>query len=128
MKKLLVIPVTAAALALSLSACGGDSDDAGGSSSPSSGTSAPASPGGGGTITGNGGGSTGGGTGSGGGTGGSELTPAQKQSLTKLVECMRKKGYEMPEPTSPAVAPKNVEGKDPAKVNKDSQDCVAQSQ
>ncbi|TDD32530.1 hypothetical protein E1287_22350 [Actinomadura sp. KC06] len=125
MKKLLVIPVTAAALTLSLSACGGDSDDAGGSSSPSSGTSTSASPGGG-TITGNGGGTNGGG--SGGGTGGSELTPAQKKSLTKLVECMRKKGYEMPEPTSPAIAPKNVEGKDPDKVNKDSQECAAQSQ
>ncbi|MFI0372731.1 hypothetical protein ACH35V_33130 [Actinomadura sp. 1N219] len=127
MKKLLVIPVTAAALALSLSACGGDSDDAGGSTSPSSGTSVSASPGGG-TITGNGGGTNGGGGNGGGGTGGSELTPAQKQSLTKLVECMRKKGYEMPEPTSPAIAPKNVEGKDPDKINKDSQECAAQSQ
>ncbi|TMQ97809.1 hypothetical protein ETD83_19885 [Actinomadura soli] len=127
MKKLLVIPVTVATLALSMSACGGDSDDAGGSSTPSSGTSAPATPGGGGTITGNGGGGTGGGS-TGGGTGGSELTPAQKQALTKLVECMRKKGYEMPEPTSPAIAPKNIEGKDPDKVNKDSQECTAQSQ
>lgn len=124
MKRLLVVPVVAAALTLSLSACGGDSkDDAGGKVSPS----------GGGTITGNGGGSTpsnGGGTngGTNGGGGASELTPAQREALGKVVACMRKKGYGMPEPTSLVVVPTDKNGKSDAQVNKDSAECATQSQ
>lgn len=107
MKKLLIVPIAAVALTLSMSACGSDSKDAaGGGSSPSSG----------GTITGNGG-------------GGGSLTPQQRKSIAKVVECMRARGYDMPEPsaTSPAIAPRNIEGMDPAKVNKDSRECAAKA-
>ncbi|MGP4027568.1 hypothetical protein [Actinomadura sp. 3N407] len=128
MKKLLVIPA-AVALTLGMSACGSDSkDDAGGGSSPSATASTSVNPSGG-TITGNGGGGNGGGGDGGNGNGGGGLTAAQKKSIAKVIDCMRKKGYDMPEPspTSPAVAPRNVEGMDPAKVNKDSQECAAQA-
>ncbi|MEU8799001.1 hypothetical protein [Spirillospora sp. NPDC048819] len=129
MKKLLVIPA-AVALTLGMSACGSDSkDEAGGGSSPSATASTSVNPSGG-TVTGNGGGGDGGGGGNGGGgNGGGSLTPAQQKSIAKVIECMRKKGYDMPEPSpdSPAVAPRNVEGMDPAKVNKDSQECAAQA-
>ena len=129
MKKLLLIPVAAAALTLGLSGCGGDStDDAGGKVSPSSSSGgATSAPTGGGTITGNGGGNGGGGS-NGGGTGKGNLTPAQQESVSKLVACMRKKGYDMPEPTSPAVAPKNTNGKSTEQVNKDAAECATQSQ
>jgi hypothetical protein len=120
MKKLLVLPAMAVAVALSLSACGGDSKDDG-SGPVVSGPSSSATPGGGGTITGNGG------TVNGNGGGGSELTPAQKKSLMKVVECMRRKGYDMPEPTSPVIRPKNADSLDADKLNKDSQECAAQA-
>ncbi|TYK43722.1 hypothetical protein [Actinomadura decatromicini] len=132
MKRLLVVPIVAAALTLSMSACGGDSkDDAGGKVSPSGGGTITGN--GGGTITGNGGGggtggSTKGGGGTNGGGGGSELTPAQREALGKVVACMRKKGYGMPEPTSPVVVPTDKNGKSDAQVNKDSAECAAQSQ
>ncbi|MFC4048289.1 hypothetical protein ACFOY4_01225 [Actinomadura syzygii] len=58
---------------------------------------------------------------------GGELTPAQKRALAKAVECMRNKGYTMPEPTSPVIAPKNIDGMDPTKVNRDAQECAAQA-
>ncbi|TYB40883.1 hypothetical protein [Actinomadura chibensis] len=131
MKRLLVVPVVAAALTLGMSACGGDSkDDAGGKVSPSGGGTITGN--GGGTITGNGGGGSTGGSTKGGGTngggGGSELTPAQREALGKVVACMRKKGYGMPEPTSPVVVPTDKNGKSDAQVNKDSAECAAQSQ
>ncbi|TDC66584.1 hypothetical protein E1200_16540 [Actinomadura sp. GC306] len=132
MKRLLVIPA-AIVLTLGMSACGSDSkDDAGAEGSPSAAVDTSVNPSGG-TITGNGGGGgngNGGGAGDGGGgDGGSNLTPAQQRSIAKVIECMRKKGYDMPEPSpdSPAIAPRNVDGMDPAKVNKDSQECAAQA-
>ncbi|GAA4224345.1 hypothetical protein GCM10022254_03570 [Actinomadura meridiana] len=123
MKKLLVIPAMAAALTVSVSACG-DSDDGPGPA-PVAGASTSANPDGGGTITGNGGG--GGSMNGGGGTNGSELTDAQKKSLMKVVECMRQKGYDMPEPTSPVIRPKNANSLDADKLNKDSQECATQA-
>ncbi|WP_131732353.1 hypothetical protein [Actinomadura formosensis] len=116
MKKLLLIPVTAAALALSLSACGSDSKDGG----SASGATASATQPGGGTITGNGGQTT---------NGGGKITPAQREALTKTRECMIKKGYDMPEvdPANPVMMPKNKNGKSDAQVNKDAAECAAQS-
>lgn len=118
MKKLLLIPVTAAALALSLSACGSDSEDGG----SASGAAASATQPGGGTITGNGGQTTNG--------GGGKIIPAQREALTKARECMIKKGYDMPEvdPANPVMVPKNKNGKSDAQVNKDAAQCAAQSQ
>ncbi|MEU5876578.1 hypothetical protein [Spirillospora sp. NPDC047279] len=128
------MPAAILALALSVSACGGDDKDgaaggkAGGASgSPSASPSAPAviTPGnqapGSGTGAGNG-------TGSGQGTG--NLTPAQKkslQTLTKVAKCMRAKGYQVddPKPGDFGVAPKNVT--DANKANADSAACVKQA-
>ncbi|QFG22079.1 hypothetical protein [Actinomadura sp. WMMB 499] len=139
MKIRFAVPVAALALAFSVSACGGDSEDGAGDGASSTapptaassapGTTAPTDGGsGGGSITGNGGGG-GSMNGNGGAGGGGEGNP-QMQMLTKVVECMRAKGYEMPEPEpgNPAIAPKNTEGKDPNKVNADSQECVQQAQ
>lgn len=120
MKALLVVPVAVMALALSMSACGGESQDAKDATAPpvTKGSTPAAQPTqGGGTITGDGGGRVGGGN----------LTSAQKRSLAKMVACMRKKGYDMPDVgDSPVIKPNNVQGMDPNKVNKDSQDCAAQ--
>ncbi|WP_026404400.1 hypothetical protein [Actinomadura rifamycini] len=134
------VPVAALTLAFSVSACGGDSEDGAGdgaSSAPpptaaSSGPAATPSQGGsgGGSMTGNGGGG-GSMTGNGGGSGsGGAGQTSQQKMLAKVVECMRAKGYDMPdpEPGNPAVAPRNTEGKDPNKVNADSQECVQKAQ
>ncbi|TDD59678.1 hypothetical protein E1293_46250 [Actinomadura darangshiensis] len=131
MKKLLVIPAAAFVLTVGLSACG-DSDDGGGGGTISGNggaSSAPATQGGGGTVTGNGG-SNGGGSGGGGSKGGGKLTAAQRESLTKLRNCMVKKGYDMPEldPNNPVMAPKNTGGKSTDQVNKDAAACASQSQ
>ncbi|GGV19874.1 hypothetical protein GCM10010182_47060 [Actinomadura cremea] len=136
MKIRFAVPVAALALAFSVSACGGDSEDGAGDGAssaapPTAASSAPGTPAptqdgsGGGSMTGNGGG----GSMNGNGGGGGESNP-QMQMLTKVVECMRAKGYDMPDPQpgNPAVAPKNTNGKDPNKVNADSQECVQQAQ
>lgn len=120
MKKLLLTSITTTVLALSLSACGsGSKDDV--DALLSSAPTPPTLPDGG-TITGNGGQTTNG--------GGRKLTPAQRESLTKVRECMLKKGYHMPEvnPTNPVMAPKNNNGKSDTQVNKDAEECAAQSQ
>ncbi|MEV5824945.1 hypothetical protein AB0L25_05155 [Spirillospora sp. NPDC052242] len=133
------VPVAALTLAFSVSACGGDSEDGAGDGAssaapPTAASSAPAatpsqSGSGGGSMTGNGGGGSMTGNGSGSGSGGAGMTSQQKM-LAKVVECMRAKGYDMPdpEPGNPAVAPRNTEGKDPNKVNADSQECVQKAQ
>jgi hypothetical protein len=48
-------------------------------------------------------------------------------AVEKVAKCMRDKGYDMPEvtPEMNAIAPENVDGMDPDKVNKDAQDCAA---
>ncbi|MFI0372737.1 hypothetical protein ACH35V_33160 [Actinomadura sp. 1N219] len=45
---------------------------------------------------------------------GDPLTPEQLKMATKFVACMRKLGYDMPEPSDPAFnfAPKNAQGMD----------------
>ncbi|CNE28080.1 Uncharacterised protein [Mycobacterium tuberculosis] len=111
MKKLLFIPVAAAALALSVSACGDSEDDAGGSTGASAPATAPASaPDGGATA----------------GSGGGKLTPAQRELQTKLRDCMVEKGYEMPaaDVDNPGMKPTNTNGKSQEQVVKDQGECL----
>lgn len=113
----IAVPVLAVALAFGVSACGSDSSDkAGGSSSPKSVEEqlAEVTPGKAGKIEGN----------------ARKLTPQQLESVKKVVECMRKKGYNMPEPTATSfsLTPTDVAGKDLQKVGNDSRECSAQAQ
>lgn len=121
MKKLLIVPVVV--LALGVSACGDSGDDAGGAAAPTA--SAPA--------TQAGGGATSAAPGDGGQTpngGGKKLTPVQREMLTKLRDCMIKKGYGMPEVSAgnPVMAPSDKKGRSDEQVNKDAAQCLAQNQ
>ncbi|MFA1537726.1 hypothetical protein [Actinomadura monticuli] len=123
MKKVLFVPVAAAALALGVSACGGSDDDAGDAAPPTA-ASTSATQTGGATpapsATDNGGGTP---------KDGATLTPVQREMLTKLRDCMVKKGYGMPEvtPGNPVMAPTDKNGKSDEQVNKDAAQCFAQN-
>ena len=121
MKKLLFVPVAAAAVALSVSACGDSKDDAGGAAAPTA--SAPAAQAGGEASAAP---SKGGQTSNGGG----KLTPVQREMLTKLRNCMIKKGYGMPEVSAgnPVMAPSDKKGRSDEHVNKDAGQCLAENQ
>lgn len=121
------IPVVTVAL-LVMSACGGNTADLARGGSPShTSVSAPATQPGADAGTGNGGDPADGGSISG---GGGKLTPAQRETLTKLRACMIRKGYDMPEinPNNPIMAPKNNNGKSNDQVNQDAAECATQSQ
>ncbi|TDD28843.1 hypothetical protein E1287_32030 [Actinomadura sp. KC06] len=107
MKRLLIIP--AVALTLSLSACGGGSDEVNGADLPE-GVTVSTHPDGGGSIQGD------------------PLTPAQVKMATKFVACMRELGYNMPEASDPGFnfAPKDAQGMSREQLNKvrtDSAQC-----
>ncbi|GAA1873108.1 hypothetical protein [Actinomadura bangladeshensis] len=128
MKKLLFIPVAAAALALGVSACGGSEDDAGGSTA-STGASAPATAPATAPASAPDGGAA---EGSGGQTpaaGGGKLTPAQRELQAKLRDCMVKRGYEMPAASvdNPGMKPTNTNGKSQEQVIKDQGECLKQT-
>ncbi|MFC9973758.1 hypothetical protein ACFVH6_22960 [Spirillospora sp. NPDC127200] len=122
MKKLLLVPVLA--LALGTAACGGDSKDKASSTPPPSApqptASAPPPP----TTAPPAGQGNGAGTGQ--GNGGNAAQKRAQQTMAKTADCMRKKGYDMPDPKPGQVitAPRNIQGKDPNKVNQDTQECV----
>ena len=122
MKKALFIPVAVFAVALSVSACGDSKDDAG-PTAASTGATPPATPAG---------GETGAAAGNGGQTpkAGGKLTPVQRELLTKLRDCMIKKGYGMPEVSAdnPVMAPSDKKGRSDEQVNKDAGECLAQNQ
>ncbi|MGI5166794.1 hypothetical protein ACQEU3_20820 [Spirillospora sp. CA-253888] len=116
MKKLLLVP--ALMLALGTAACNGDSKDSAGPPSPPPELTAtipppPSRPPLPGTGTGN----------------GNAVQKRAQQTMAKTADCMRKKGYDMPEakPGQTIIAPRNLQGKDPNKVNQDTQECVKQA-
>lgn len=124
MKKALIVPGAVLALALSVSACGSDSKDApeakgatsaAASPSPSSELEKKLGEDGAGSIQGN-----------------QTMNPQQAKMATKFVECMRKLGYDMPEPSAPGFnfSPKDANSMDAQKLQKlrkDSAQCSQQA-
>ncbi|WP_067459536.1 hypothetical protein [Actinomadura macra] len=128
MMKRCAVPVIAVALVLGAAGCGSDSKDSAGSKgSGGSGNSTgsgelpppPTAP----TLNP---GAPGGIPSGAPSQGARRLTPAQLKAIERTIACMERKGYDMPEPNPslPVLIPKNIEGKDQDKVNKDSQECA----